>query len=77
MECEFCKEGPLECDCEDVDMSFEAPSTMEEALQLESFRANTVSKLGRAKAKQLLAELDLDSENLRSWQTLSSMAMWI
>lgn len=76
MGCEFCECGPLDCGC--VDITFEdAPTSMEEALKLEALRQDAVSKLGREKTNTLINELSLDASEISSWQTLSSMAMWV
>lgn len=76
--CNFCDGGPLECDCEDVDVK-ETFDNIEEAL-LEAGRIfNLVnnSKISQEEIESLFLELSLDRDDPNSWETIESMSMWL
>lgn len=73
--CEFCLEGPLECECEDVELGEELD--LDACLEATGRSFEAVTKLGREQTEQLLGELSLDANDEASWKTIESMTMWL
>lgn len=74
--CEFCQIGPLECACEDVEVDFAPQPSIDDSLELCSIQFSVTSKLGSTKVDTLFDELDLNPNDVNSWKTLESLAMW-
>ena len=75
--CGFCSEGPLECECEDVNMDEVEALSLDDALAASGDRFSAIDKLGRAQTETLIGELALDSFEPDSWKAIKSLSDWI
>ena len=76
LDCEFCFQGPLDCDCCDVEMVFDDVICIDAALFDTEQMFSAVTKLGREQTETLLDELSLGKNDAGTWATIDSLAMW-